>query len=315
MKKLTVLVVVLIVLAVGLFIWWSNGLSAVDPKSLQHKIFIIKPGTEVREIGFSLKKEGLIRDPVIFFLYVKRRGLDKSIQAGDFRLSPSMNLAKIINELQHGSLDVWVTVPEGWRAEEIADILQKDLPSYDPSWRSSLDSHEGYLFPDTYLIPRDAQISTIISLMTDTFYAKVKDIGLTRTSSNLDRVVIIASLIERESRNDSEKRTVSSVIYNRLEEGMPLQIDATVQYALGKRGDKWWTQPSALDLKINSSYNTYINIGLPPSPISNPGIAALAAALNPAKSTYLYYIHDNQGQVHFAKTLDEHNANVSKYLK
>ena len=315
MKKLTVLVVVLIVLAAGLFIWWSNGLSAVDPKSLQHKIFIIKPGTEVREIGFSLKKEGLIRDPVIFFLYVKRRGLDKSIQAGDFRLSPSMNLAKIINELQHGSLDVWVTVPEGWRAQEIADILQKDLPSYDPSWRSSLDSQEGYLFPDTYLIPRDVQISTIISLMTDTFYAKVKDIGLMRTSSNLDRVVIIASLIERESRNDSEKRTVSSVIYNRLEEGMPLQIDATVQYALGKRGDKWWSQPSALDLKINSSYNTYINIGLPPSPISNPGIAALTAAVNPGKSTYLYYIHDNQGQVHFAKTLDEHNANVSKYLK
>lgn len=315
MKRVTVLLVLLLVSVVGFFIWWKNGVSAVDPSSKISKIFIIRPGTDVREIGNSLKKEGLIRDPVVFFLYIKKEGLDKKIQAGDFRLSPNMSLTRIAQELQHGSLDIWVTIPEGMRADEIADILEKDLPSYKPEWRDSLNNNEGYLFPDTYLVPRDATVDTVISLMTNTFYTRVADIGLTKTSTNLRRVVIIASLIEREAKTDEEKKMIASVIFNRLNEGMPLQIDASVQYALGKRGGKWWNPPSLADLKVNSSYNTYINIGLPPAPISNPGVAAIDAAVNPSTSPYFFYLHDSNGQVHFAKTLDEHNNNVAKYIK
>lgn len=317
MKKITVLLVVIVLLVVGFFVWWMSGLRAADSKNSQGKVFVIEKGDTIREIGNKLKKEGLIRDPVIFFLYVKKNNQDTKIQAGTYRLSPSLRLPDLVENLTHGTLDVWVTIPEGIRADEIADILEETFEQYDESWRDKLNLYEGYLFPDTYLVPKDAGIDTIIAIMRANFDSKVADLGLAG-NSDLERIIIIASLIEREARLPDEKVLVSSVIHNRLNIGMKLDIDATVQYALGYQKDekRWWKRAlTRADLARQTPYNTYLNAGLPPTPISNPGSDALQAAANPAETDYMYYLTDGDGNTYFAKDYEEHQNNIEKYLR
>lgn len=313
MRKLTAVIFILITFTLIFFLWWKNGLSAVNSSEKTTKIFVIQKGEGVREIGNSLKKEDLIRDPIVFFLLIKKLNLDSKIQAGDFRLSPSMTTEEIIENLTHGIIDIWVTIPEGKRAEEITEILKEKIPSYKPAWRQILNINEGYLFPDTYLIPKDMDVNSIVSMMKNNFGNKIAKLNL--KPKDIEKIVIIASLIEREAKFDEDRALVSSVIHNRLEIGMALQIDATVQYAIGYQLDKknWWKVLTPDDLKINSTYNTYKNPGLPPTAICNPGFASLEAAANPAKTNYLYYISDKTGHNHYAKTLEEHNANIKKY--
>lgn len=313
MKKSVVFLTLLLIVILSFFVWWKSGSAAVNASSHEQKLFVIAKGATVREIGKNLKEEGLIRDPIIFFLYIKKQGSDKSIQAGDYRLSPSMDLRKLVDNLNHGTLDAWVTVPEGYRADEIADLLKKTVKTYKDSWRDELNNNEGYLFPDTYLIPTDASIETILKIMKDNFYKKIGEIGISENNPNLKQIVIIASIVEREAKSAEDKAGVASVLYNRLRIGMPLQVDASVQYILGKEG-AWWKNPTSQDLKIDSSYNTYLNPGLTPRPISNPGIEALKASYNPPKTDYLYYVSDDNGRLHFASTFDSHEKNIDKYL-
>lgn len=314
MKKITVLISILLVLLITGAVWWANGNTPVDPKSETSTIFVVNKGDGVREIANNLKEKGLIKSRIVFFLIVKQLGLDKEIQAGDFRLSPKMAATEIAQSLTHGTLDIWITIPEGKRTEEIAEILKKAIKTYDPSWQNMLIANEGYLFPDTYLIPKDANINTIISIMKNNFNSKIKSISLSQNDTRLREIIIIASLIEREALIDNEKPIISSVITNRLKAGMSLDIDATLQYIKGKdKIGKWWSIPTIEDKKINSPYNTYKNTGLPPFPIANPGLATIKAALNPKHSDYYYYLHDSNGNVHFAKTLEEHNLNIKKY--
>lgn len=298
-------------------VWWNNGSTAVNRRDTSTKIFVVQKGAGIRAIANDLKEQNLIRDPVVFFLLVKKLGLDNKIQAGDFRLSPSMTAEQIAENLTHGTLDIWVTIPEGKRAEEVAEIFKAHLPTYDASWIPELKQHEGYLFPDTYLIPKDAKIDTIITLLTNTFANKYVSIPNAPTDQTpKERVVIIASLVEREAKLPEDRPLVASVILNRLRIDMPLQIDATVQYALGYQTKEktWWKRHLTLDdLKLSTNYNTYRNTGLPPGPISNPGLSVLEAVINAPKSDYLYYISDSSGKNHYAKTLDEHNANIKKY--
>ena len=318
MRKLTAFLVIAL-LAFGLiFVWWDNGMSPVNRFDKEKKIFVIKKQETVREIGNSLKKNGLIRDPVAFFIFIKVFSRDKSIQAGDYKLSPSMDLKAVVDNLNHGTLDKWVTIPEGFRAQEIADLLKENMPNFKEEWRLKLAENEGYLFPDTYLIPKDAEIDGIISILRNNFDAKVKAIGVNEDTQSFKRNLIIASLIEREARFGEDMPLVSSVIHNRLEEGMPLQIDATVQYLLGYQASekRWWKKNlTNIDLKIPSPYNTYINVGLPPAPISNPGILSLQAAISPTDTNYLYYVSDSKGHLHFAKNIEAHNLNIQKYIK
>lgn len=318
MRKLLIVLVLAAVFGLSAFAYWRYGNQPANAQDESQKIFVIDKGASIREIGNSLKKEGLIRDPVVFFIYIKLYGQDKNIQAGDYRLSSSMTLRKIVDELNHGTLDRWVTIPEGVRAEEIADILAQNLLSFDESWRAKLNENEGYLFPDTYLIPKDADIELVISILKSNFDKKIKKEGLDRDGQRLNRAVIIASLIEREAKLEADRPLVSSVINNRLRIGMKLDIDATVQYALGYQEEerRWWKKNlTREDLRLDSTYNTYINNDLPPAPISNPGIKAMLAALKPAATDYLYYISDATGKNHYAKTLQEHQANIRKFLK
>lgn len=316
MKKLIVLISIVVVLGAVGIVWWENGKKAPNPASKSSIIFVVKKGDGVREITSNLKEKGLIKSRVVFFLLVKQFGLDKEIQAGDFRLSPKMTAEEIALNLTHGTLDIWITIPEGKRGEEVAVILKKKLPTYDPSWQKILVANEGYLFPDTYLIPKEATIDMVVSQMRDIFEKKYSQLDTTNTKFTREEIVTLASLIEREAKFEEDRPLVASVIVNRLDIGMKLDIDATVQYALGYSIEEknWWKKNLTLeDLKINSLYNTYENAGLPPNPIANPGLDALAASANPATSNYLYYISDKSGHLHFAKTLEEHNLNIKRY--
>ncbi len=315
MKPFRILIIlgVLFLLAIGF--WYSSASSPVDKTNSTKQQFSVEKGMGVKAIGAKLEKNHLIRNSLIFYITVKRLGIENKIQAGDFQISPSQTTAEIAENLTKGALDIWVTIPEGKRAEEVAQILKETLPNYESTWQTQLKEHEGYLFPDTYLIPKDATIDQIISLLTETFDQKYNTVTNNTNFSKI-KVVTLASLIEREARKDEDRPLVSSVMHNRLDIGMPLQIDATVQYALGYDyyGKSWWKKELSFDnLKLNSPYNTYVNPGLPPTPIASPGIKALEAAANPANTPYFFYITDKNGDNHYAKTLTEHNANIKKY--
>lgn len=289
---------------------------AANPQDKSNTIFVVDKGKGVRELANELKTARLIRDPVVFFLLVKQLGLDNKIQAGDFRLSPSMSATAIAENLTHGTLDIWITIPEGQRAEEIAATLKAKVPSYTDDWRGKLNLEEGYLFPDTYLIPRSADINFIVSLLKNTFQTRYATIPPTTTKLSQEEIVTLASLIEREAITDAEKPIIAGILMNRLNAGMPLQVDATIQYAKGQNPvtKKWWAPVKLAEYKsVESPYNTYLNTGLPPGPIANPGLEALKAAANPANTDFVYYLHDKKGVIHYAKTLEGHNANISKY--
>lgn len=319
MKRLIVLIIILGALVGGLLIWWKNGMSAVDLSDKTQKIFVINRGAGLKEVSNDLKKEGFVKSPIVFFLYARQQKLEGKIQSGDFRLSPSMDVETIAKEITHGTIDIWVTVPEGKRAEEIADILKSSVPTYKNSWRNTLDKYEGYLFPDTYLFPKDATIDLIVSLMTKNFENKYESItNAPKDPFEKEKVVIIASMIEREAKLSEDRPLVASVILNRLKINMALQIDASVQYALGYQEDKktWWKKILTKDdLGLNSLYNTYLNTGLPPKPISNPGLSALNAVINPSDTKYLYYVSDKNGKNHYAATLEGHNTNIRRYTQ
>ncbi len=317
MKRLSTLIILLIIGIIATVIWWKNGTMPADKNNHTAQIFVIEKGEGMRQISNDLKSKGLIKDPIVFFLLTKKLGLDTKVQAGTFRINPSMSAYDIAQNLTHGTLDIWITIPEGKRATEIADILKQNIPTYETSWRTGLIANEGYLFPDTYLIPRDADINQIITIMKNNFDTKYENIE-NNSNRTLNEIVTIASLVEREAKHPEDRPLVASVITNRLEIGMALNIDATVQYLLGYQESEksWWKRNLTFnDLKINSPYNTYTNAGLPPSPIANPGIAAIEAAINPAKTDYLYYLSDSDGVNHYAKTLEEHNRNVEKYIR
>lgn len=300
----------------GVGAWWINGTAPADPTDTTQKNFSITKGEGVRQVANNLKEEGLIKDPVVFFLYLKQQGLDAKVQAGEFLLSPSMNASEIAAALQAATSDIRVTIPEGKRAEEVADILQQYLPNYDESWRTQLVAQEGYLFPDTYSFPKDADIDLIITTMTTNFEEKYASIPAGRNSMTLSKtdIVKIASLVEREAKNDEDRPIVASVILNRLNSGMSLDIDASVQYAIGSPA-KWWPTLNdyARNIEPQSPYNTYTNPGLPPTPISNPGLAVLQAVINAPDTEYVYYITDKNGVNRYGRTLDEHNANIERY--
>lgn len=317
MKKITVVLVILAVFVLLIIVWWQRGLLPVNKNDNSPTIFAIQKGEGVREIANNLKSANLIKDPIVFFLLEKIEGLDKKIQAGEFRLYPSMSATEIANNLTHGTLDIWVTIPEGLRADEIADSLKQKVPSYNESWRSLLNASEGYLFPDTYSIPRDADINLVLSLMKNNFQQKYDSVKTEKTTNLSDfQTIILASIIEKETKFAEDRPLVASVFINRLNIGMALGSDPTVMYALGYDpvSKTYWKKDLTVnDLAINSPYNTRKNPGLPPGPISNPGLSSIEAALKPANTNYLYFFADKQGHLHFATTLQGHQANIQKY--
>jgi len=320
MKRLIAPLFILITIFLAFFVWYREGTLPVDSKDKVPFIFVVEKGESVSSIARKLESQKLIRNRLAFYLLVKQLGIERQIQAGDFRLYRTMSAKELAQELTHGTLDVWLTVIEGMRVEEIASLLAKDLDLPSSVFITLATSHEGFLFPDTYLIPKGATTEQVIAILRNNFAQKVDAklrSGFKSQGLSLIQAVTLASVLEREAQSVTDKKMVAGILYNRLEIGMPLQVDATVQYALGysEAERSWWRKNiTSRDLKIDSVYNTYLNPGLPPSPIANPGLNSLVAVANPTKSKYLYYITDNNGLMHYAETLEAHNQNIRNFL-
>lgn len=313
MKKLFVFLLCLFVVGA---IWWFYATSPATNIASTSE-FVIGPGQSIRTIATNLQQKGLIKSAFAFLILVKTSGLEGKIQAGDFKLSSNDTPLTIAKNLTKGSEDVWITIPEGLRSEEISDIFQKKLPTFSTSWREQLDNNEGYLFPDTYLFPRNATVDEIIRIMKNNFNEKYQ-LALQQKKVDLteSQIVTLASIVEREAITQHDKQLVASVLENRLQIGMALGSDVTLEYALGYQQNEktWWKKDlNSDDLALLTPYNTRLNAGLPPTPVSNPGLISLEAVVNPPSSNYFYYVSDKNGVLHFATTLEQHNANVARY--
>ncbi len=315
MKKLLFLpLLVALLLAAGAVWFYINVQPVSDNKVFSN--FVIAKGLSASQVGTKLESAGLIKSALAFKIYIQFTGQSGKLQSGQFKLSPSFTLFQNINALFNGPAEIWVTIPEGLRREEVAAKFATTLgrdSTFVNDFLLASKGQEGYLFPDTYLFPLDISASAVVTKMADTFTARTLGLAPQGTNLTFAETVTLASLIERETKSDAERPIVAGIILNRIKIGMALQVDASVQYAVGTSKD-WWPILGLTDLKINSPYNTYKFTGLPPNPIANPGLSSLKAAFNPAVTDYLYYIHDPTGQIHYAKTLAEHNANIAKYL-
>lgn len=317
-KKLIILFVLIILISIVSFAWWNQAVKPPDPTNKTNVNFVISRGETSRSVAERLQKQGLIRSSVAIFILARFGGLSANIQSGDFRLNPSMDLYTVAKELTHGTQDVWIVIPEGLRKEEIALKLAKDLSI--PESEFNKVAKEGYMFPETYLVSKDATAGALVKLFTNTFNQKVSEkdkAAANRLNMSINDVIIIASLVEREAMLEKDRPLIASVILNRLKLGMKLDIDATIQYALGYQPKEktWWKKDLTLeDLEIDSPYNTYKNNTLPPGPICNPGLSAIRAVLNAPDTEYLFYLADKNGTSHFGRNIEEHNANIAKYL-
>ena len=335
MKKLILLfplLTIILVLAFG-FLWWKSALGPANSKDSSQHTFLITKGQSVARIAANLEKEGVIKDDLAFRLYTKFTGRDKSIKAGEYKLSPNLSLEQLVSTLLKGPSLLWVTIPEGLRREEVPAKYIKAL-EIKPDTESKFTSDflaatvdlEGMLFPETYLFPKDVTAAKVVSTMKNTFDQKFTDQMKTDAAGNgmdVNEVLTLASIVERETRTDEERPVVAGILLKRMEIGMALQTDATLQYIVANMKCKgkaasdcsWWEVPLGGDRTLRSPYNTYTNQGLPPSPIASPGLTSIKAVIYPEASDYLFYIHDDDGKIRYGKDLDEHNANVQKYLR
>ena len=314
---------------------WDDGLltKPLDPDAPQRP-FTVQQGESITSIADRLQQEGFISDAGMFRDFLIYTGLDTSVQAGKYDdLSPAMSIVDIAHKMQNATpTQVTFAVLPGWRMEEIAASLptsglsitpdaflaavRKPRPGFD--YLTGVSSAEGFLYPDSYILPRITTADELVEVLVRNFdlhlTSDLRD-GFDRQGLTVYQAVTLASIVQREAMHDDEAPMIASVYLNRMKIGMKLDADPTVQYALGYDAAQqtWWTNPlSAVDLKIDSQYNTYLVGSLPPTPISNPGLTALHAVAYPAESAYYYFSArcDNSGYHNFAQTFQEQLQNL-----
>jgi len=300
--------------------------------------FVINPGETVAQIATRLQEAGLILDAELFRRYVQYRGLDTTIEAGEFTLRRTMTIPEVAEALQRGLVaEQSVTIQEGLRLEQIAAAVAAQtsisedefLALTTTGWQTAESPYaflselppdatlEGFLFPETYRLPEEATAMDLLSRMLETFDARVTPdmrAAAAAQGMSLYEWITMASIVEREAVLDEERPFIAGVYYNRLASDWPLlSACPTVQYALGSP-DEWWPTITLDDTEIDSPYNTYRNLGLPPSPICSPGLASIQAAAYPAETDYFYFLVDctkDDGSHLFAVTEEEHLQNYA----
>ncbi len=312
-------------------LWLLSYATQPGPSPFEGDLKVIIP----KDSGFSeiqriLAEKGIIQDDVRFRLLARMRGVGRQIRAGEYSFPTTESPWGILADLKQGKKMVWqpVTFPEGLTMYQLADILaQKGLTTQrenflnltrDPAYIGTLGlattSLEGYLFPDTYNLSAGMDEAAIIGKMVKQTLTVFDELAVRKNNTrNLSRheTLILASIVEKEVADPKERPLVAAVFLNRLRQGMPLQADPTVIYGLSSfNGDL-----TREDLKKSSPYNTYLNRGLPPGPIANPGRASIAAALAPADEPYLYFVSKNDGTHYFSTTLAQHNEAVEKFQR
>jgi UPF0755 protein len=313
-------------------LWYDGLLTRPRDASASPQPFVIQPGEPPVSIAYRLENMGFIRDDSAFLAYLIYTGLDTTIQAGEYRLSAALSAIEIAHELQDAtSAEVRFVVLPGWRMEEIAASLPTSGLSITPDeffaavnnpprgydFLEGARSAEGFLFPGSYIFPRTTTAEDLVKELVRHFALRLsRDLKLAFQNQGLTvyQAVTLASIVQREAVQMKEAPQIASVYLNRLRIGMKLEADPTVQYALGYNAlqGAWWTNPlRAADLQFDSPFNTYIYDGLPPAPISNPGIEALNAVAYPAETPYYFFraACDGSGYHLFAKTFEEHLRN------
>ena len=313
---------------------WDDGLltKPLDPGG-QEQSFIVQEGEPVESIADRLQQAGAIRDAGALRDYLIYTGLDTSVQAGKYKVSAAMSIIDIAKMMQDATpSDVTFVVWPGWRMEEIAESLptsglditpytfatavMSSYPEYD--FLAGKTTAEGFLYPDSYILPRTTTAHLLVNALLRDFLlhlsVDLRD-GFQRQGLTVYQAVTLASIVQREAVKEDEAPLIASVYLNRLRLPMKLDADPTVQYAIGYNPLQrtWWTNPlGVVDLQVVSPFNTYVNDGLPPTPISNPGLSALQAVANPAQSDYLYFSArcDGSGYHEFAKTFQEHLQHI-----
>ena len=317
MKKLKILLLLIIFISVSFYLFYREGFLPVNKLSKETKTFIIKSGEPLDTITNNLASDGLIRNKIVFYLVVKKLGLERKIQAGEFKISENMNAEQVAINLTHGSIDTSITLIEGMRKEEMAQIISKTLDI--PEIEIMSKAKEGYIFPDTYQVPKNASSDVVLTIIKNNqkFVKAFQNIKK-QTKLTEKQALILASLVEREARQPSTREKIAGIILKRYLANWPLDLDASLQYILGyQTNEKSWWKKSVTDedKNIDSPFNTYKNKGLPPEPVCSPSLSSLEAVINADPSTpYWFYLTDNNGVMHYAVTLEEHEANVQKYL-
>ena len=327
-------VVVLVALCAGVFIYVNSLDKAFDPAKKDTQMITVEMGSTSESIGNQLEDEGIIKSASKFKIYSKIKGLASKYKAGTYALSPSMTLGEIGDIIAGGKVSTLTfTIPEGYTTAQIAKTLDEagiaaseefmnevrngkfDF-DFVPAPNGKDDRLEGYLYPDTYTVEFGSDAHRVVEVFLKNFDEKfTKDLRKKAEKKNMsmNQVLTMASLIERECQVDSERRKVASVIYNRLDKGMMLQIDATIQYLLGSQKEHLLYS----DLEIDSPYNTYKNTGLPPGPICSPGVECIKAALDPADTDYIYYVLDPKldGSHRFSNNAANFEKDKAAYAK
>ncbi|MDD2753714.1 MAG: endolytic transglycosylase MltG [Candidatus Portnoybacteria bacterium] len=306
----------------------------VDKNSVETVEFTVTKGLGVKEISWQLEDAKLIRSAWWFETYIWYKKQSGDLQAGKYALGKSFSVPEIVGTITGGKVvlnEVKITFPEGFTYKQVkARLAEQGITGFDDMGGETVGDFqvqykflsdapanaglEGFLFPDTYIFERDVKAAGIIKKFLDNFDKKLTpDLReqISRQGKNIYNVVILASIVQQEAIDENDMPLVAGVFANRLQKGIALESDASVNYATGKK----LRQTTYEDLKIKSPYNTYMYRGLPPGPIANPGIEAIRAAINPPKTDYLFFLHPLDGPTVFSKTLDEHNRNRAKYLK
>lgn len=292
------------------------------------RVIVIPHGASSSQIGSLLQSAGVVRSASDFTIAVRLRRLTHSLQGGEYAVSPAMTLLEIVDRIARGRVVLHaITIPEGFTAAEIIDVLAENglgdrtrlaevvrhgAGRYPHEFLRAVPtgSLEGYLFPDTYHLPRGLDERETVRAFLDRFAQVVVPLWQARGAGRpLHAVITMASLVEREAQQPEERALIAGVLYNRLRRGMRLEVDATVLYALGRHK----SLVTYKDLDVESPYNTYRHAGLPPGPIASPGFASIMAALAPAATDYLYYVARPDGLHVFSRTYQEHLAAIRRY--
>jgi UPF0755 protein len=325
--------------AVAIFLLYRDYRSSVTESGEPTKVveFTIEEGETVDEIGQALLDAGLIENIWYFKIYVMQSEIGDKLQAGSFSIPHNLSLDELGELLQHAEFpDIWVTIPEGMMTTQVAEYLDEGFAinpenSFDKeeflalatstSPQISVDLPipedkplEGFLYPDTYLFPPDATAGYVLNALLTNFRERVyvphmQDIEA--SPYTLYEIVTLASILERETKHPDDRPLVADILLRRLENGWALEVDATLLYYFGD----WTHVITQEDLQIDSPYNTRKVGGFTPTPIANPGEQTIRAVLSPEPNDYWYYISDTDGNLHYAVTLEEHNANIQKYLQ
>ena len=310
------LVVVLVILVVSSF--YFVGYIQKPPADFPIGVPVtVSDGATLKEVAKIMKDGGYVRSELGFFLHFIIYHEADSIKVSTYIFDEPKPVSELANELTVGNYReglIKFTHIEGESVEHVADSASEILTDFDKETFISLTKpNEGKLFPETYLIPEDYSAVELADLLQETFNENLEpyQTQIEEHALSLDEIIILASILEREANSVESMEIVSGILQNRLAEEMPLQVDSSIEYIL----DKPLSELTPEDLKIDSPYNTYLNRGLPPTPIGNPGLDAILAVLEPVPSDYMFYITGNDGEFYYAKTFDEHRLNIQRYLR